>query len=78
MTISSSSFIPPLSTRENAQKWYNQGYNLVDIIVNKRQALVDKIHEIIEKEIDLLNRESDTIRVTKERLNKILIVYLIS
>ncbi|CAF1416429.1 unnamed protein product [Adineta steineri] len=53
------SFVPPKSTRENAQKWYNQGYDIVDTIVHKRQELVRKINEVITNEIDFLNREAD-------------------
>ncbi|UJR28315.1 hypothetical protein I4U23_009559 [Adineta vaga] len=56
------SFIPPISTYENVQIWYNRGYDLVDIIVHKRQTLVYKINEIIVEEIEFLNRELDHIR----------------
>ncbi len=58
-----SSFIPPISTRENAQKWHNQGYAIVNIIVNKREELIRQIKEIINNEIDLLQKESENIRV---------------
>ncbi|CAF0808765.1 unnamed protein product [Rotaria sordida] len=56
------SFVPPTSTRENAQKWYNQGYDIANKIVNKRQALVQQINEIINNEINLLEKESQSIR----------------
>ncbi|CAF3365373.1 unnamed protein product [Rotaria sp. Silwood1] len=56
------SFIPPTSTRENAQKWYNQGYDIVNKIVSKRQELVQQINEIINNEIDLLKKESKLIQ----------------
>ncbi|CAF2814403.1 unnamed protein product [Rotaria sp. Silwood2] len=56
------SFIPPISTRENAQKWYNQGHDIVNKIVNKRQELVQQINEIVNNEINLLKKESELIR----------------
>ncbi len=65
-----SSFIPPITTRDNAQKWYNQGYDIVNIIVNKRQELVEEINEIINNEIDLLKKESEIIRVKEKQTMK--------
>ncbi|CAF0851526.1 unnamed protein product [Adineta ricciae] len=56
------SFLPPISTHENAQRWYSQGYDLVDIIVHKRQILVSKINDVITKEIAFLNEELERIR----------------
>jgi len=64
-----SSFIPPRSTHDNVQKWYNKGSDIVNIIVNQRQELIQKINEIINNEIDLLKNESETIRVKQK--NKI-------
>lgn len=58
-----STFIPPISTKENAHKWYEQGYTIVDTIVNTRQELIQDIKEIIKNEIDLLEKESQIIRV---------------
>ncbi len=58
-----SSFIPPISTKENAHKWYKQGYDIVDTIVTIRQELTQEIKQIITNEIDLLENESKTIRV---------------
>jgi hypothetical protein len=60
---STSSFIPPISTKENSQKWYRQGYDIVNVIVNKRQELIDQIKQITKNEIDLLEKESKIIRV---------------
>ncbi len=58
-----SSFIPPISTKENSQKWYRQGYDIVNVIVNKRQELLQQIKQITKNEIDLLENESNLIRV---------------
>jgi recombinational DNA repair ATPase RecF len=58
-----SSFIPPISTRDNARIWYNQGYEIVNNIVHKRQELVQQIKQMINNEIDLLQNESETIQV---------------
>jgi hypothetical protein len=58
-----SSFIPPTSTRDNAQKWYDKGYNMVNRIVNQRHELIQQINRIINNEISLLKKESKTIRV---------------
>ncbi len=58
-----SSFIPPISTKENAHKWYKQGYDIVDTIVTTRQELTQEIKQIITNEIDLLENESKIIRV---------------
>ncbi len=61
--VINSSFIPPISTKENAHKWYEQGYGIVDTIVNIRQELLHEIKDIIKNEIDLLEKESQTIQV---------------
>ncbi len=66
-----SSFIPPISTKENADKWYQQGYNIVDTIVNTRQELIHEIKQIIKNEIDSLEKESQTIRVKNFKNNLI-------
>jgi len=58
-----SSFIPPISTKENAHKWYEQGYTIVDTMVNIRQELLQEIKGIIKNEIDLLEKESQIIQV---------------
>jgi hypothetical protein len=60
-----SSFIPPTSTRVNARNWYDQGYEIVNNIVHKRQELVQQIKTMINNEIDLLKKQSEAIRVKK-------------
>ncbi|CAF4154980.1 unnamed protein product [Rotaria sp. Silwood2] len=55
-------FVPPISTKENAEKWYKQGYDIVNNIVNQRQELMHQIIQIVENEIDILEKESKTIQ----------------
>lgn len=63
--VFNSTFIPPKSTRDNVQKWYNQGCDIVNIIVNKRKELIQQINELNKNEIDTLKKESENIRVRK-------------
>lgn len=65
-----SSFIPPLSTHENAHKWYTQGYDIVDRIVHMRQELMEEIKKIIKTEIDLLEKELKMTRVKLKKTKK--------
>lgn len=58
-----SSFIPPLSTKENAHQWYKQGYDIVDGIVHTRQELLGELKQSIQNDIDVLAKEWQTIRV---------------
>ncbi|CAF4340909.1 unnamed protein product, partial [Rotaria sordida] len=51
-------FIPPISTKENAEKWHKQAYDIVNTIVNQRQELIHQMIEIVENEIDILEKES--------------------
>lgn len=62
--MESSSFIPPISTKENAHQWYKQSYNLIDLIVNSRKELIIELKDIMKKEIELLENEWNSIRVT--------------
>ncbi|CAF3644133.1 unnamed protein product [Rotaria sordida] len=55
-------FIPPISTKENAEKWHKQAYDIVNTIVNQRQELIHQMIEIVENEIDILEKESRTIQ----------------
>ena len=58
-----SAFIPPASTRDNAQKWYQEGFQIVDTIVKSRNELVQKIEAVIKAETELLKKEHEQIRV---------------
>lgn len=61
-----SSLIPPKSSRENVQKWYNEGYDMVNKIITKRQQLIDEINDITDNEINTLKTELKSIRVRKQ------------
>ncbi|CAF0926257.1 unnamed protein product [Adineta steineri] len=50
-------FIPPKSTKENAQKWHKQGYDIMDGIINERKILINQIIQIIKNEINYLEEE---------------------
>ena len=58
-----SSFIPPLSTKENAHQWYKQGYDIVDGIVHTRQGLLGELKQVIQNDLQLLEKGWNTIRV---------------
>ena len=59
------SFIPPISTKENAHKWYKQGYDIVDMIVNTRRKLMQELKRVVKNETDVLENES---KITRERV----------
>lgn len=63
-----SSFIPPTSTRDNAQNWYNEGSDIVNDIVQKQEELVQQIKAVIQNEVDQLEKQSETTRVKKMRV----------
>ncbi len=71
-----SSFIPPISTKENAHKWYKQGYDIVDTIVNTRQKLMQELKQIVKNEIDLLENESQTTRVIFKEIKSIPVIFV--
>jgi hypothetical protein len=52
-----------MSTKENAHKWYKQGYDIVDTIVNTRKNLMQELKQVVKNEIDLLENESKITRV---------------
>ncbi|CAM4747075.1 unnamed protein product [Rotaria magnacalcarata] len=55
-------FIPPVSTKENAEKWFKQAYDIVNDIVDLRKELAHQIALIVDNEIDVLEKESKTIQ----------------
>ncbi|CAF4692579.1 unnamed protein product [Rotaria sp. Silwood1] len=55
-------FVPPVSTKENAEKWHKQGYDIVNNIVHQRQELIQQIMQIVDNEISILEQESKTIQ----------------
>jgi hypothetical protein len=67
--IVNSSFVPPKSTTDNARHWYEQGYSIVDAIVNKRQQLIDQIQQVVQNDIDTLKNESRIIYVKYFSIN---------
>ena len=67
LSLRCSTFIPPQSTRDNAQKWHKDGFQIVDTIVKSRNELVQNIKAIVKNETELLKKESDLIRVGRGR-----------
>lgn len=58
-----STFIPPTSTKENAENWHDEAYKIVSNIETQRELLLTKIRSIINSEIELLQKESLIIQV---------------
>lgn len=65
--LQNSTFVPPVSTKENSQRWYKQGYDIVNLIVNERKNLMHQIQAVVDNEIDILEKESRIIQVSINR-----------
>lgn len=61
------SFIPPLSSRDNAQQWFQDGRRMVEEIEKTLGAIIQKVAEIIDDEVTTLKQLADSIRVRQKK-----------
>ncbi|CAF1155509.1 unnamed protein product [Didymodactylos carnosus] len=55
-------FVPPSTTRDNVQKWYQQGQTILNEIIDKKDTLLEKANDVVKYEILFLINEAQCVK----------------